>query len=384
MRKPLSRRAFLTAAASTAAGLALPGGVVKGLRAAEEPPGPIPGGLSAGELEFVQPRPAKLDLWGRITWAGYPIREEPGLNKPVVEYIYVDTVLPLLEIIHAEGGNPNNTLWYRIENGYLYTAGVQPIKPYRMPKLVTEIDTEIDGEPGFWAEVIVPYTIPRTQPNGLQVHDEFFGDQIPVTHYYGSVHRVLEVVLDDEDNVWYKCFDDKPERPPVFVLGRHMRRLSEKEFEPINPGADKEMVVTLSTQTIECFENGELVFKTLTSSGAGGFGTPVGEHAVVYKQPSRHMYTDPGDPVMGGDAVGDEDFFDLPGVPFSIFFTTMGHASHGTWWHGDYGRPRSHGCLNVTPEDAKWLYRWVEPVAGYSESAAGSSTDPGTPIRVVE
>jgi len=232
--------------------------------------------------------------------------------------------------------------------------------------------------------VIVPYTIPRNQPNGLQVYDEFFGREVPVTHYYGSVHRVVEVVLDREDNVWYKCIDDKPGRPPVYVLGRHMRRLTEKDFEPINPGANKEMVVTLSTQTIECFEDGKLVFKTLTSSGAGGFPTPTGEHAVVYKQPSRHMYTDPNDPVMGGDAVGDDDFFDLPGVPFSIFFTTMGHASHGTWWHGDYGRPRSHGCLNVTPEDANWLYRWVEPVASYSESAAGSSSNPGTPIIVVD
>jgi hypothetical protein len=293
-------------------------------------------------------------------------------------------VLPLLEIIHAEGGNPNNTLWYRVENGYLYTSGVQPIKPYRMPEIVTEIDTVIDGEPGFWGQVIVPYTIPRNEPNGLQVYDEYFGRQIPVMHYYGSVHRVVEVVLDRENNAWYKCLDDKPGRPPVYVLGRHMRKLTEKDFEPINPGANKEMVVTLSTQTIECFEDGKLVFKTLTSSGAGGFPTPTGEHAVVYKQPSRHMYTDPNDPVMGGDAVGDEDFFDLPGVPFSVFFTTMGHASHGTWWHGDYGRPRSHGCLNVTPEDAQWLYRWVEPVASYSESAAGSSSNPGTPIIVVD
>lgn len=384
MPRRLTRRGFLTAAATTAAGLAVPGALVNSVRAAQQPPSPLTYGLSESELEFVKPRPAKLDLWGRITWAGYPLRAEPGLNKPVVEFIPVDTVLPLLEIIHAEGGNPNNTLWYRVENGYLYTSGVQPIKPYRMPEIVTEIDTVIDGEPGFWGQVIVPYTIPRNEPNGLQVYDEYFGRRIPVMHYYGSVHRVVEVVLDRENNAWYKCLDDKPGRPPVYVLGRHMRKLTEKDFEPINPGANKEMVVTLSTQTIECFEDGKLVFKTLTSSGAGGFPTPTGEHAVVYKQPSRHMYTDPNDPVMGGDAVGDEDFFDLPGVPFSVFFTTMGHASHGTWWHGDYGRPRSHGCLNVTPEDAQWLYRWVEPVASYSESAAGSSSNPGTPIIVVD
>lgn len=383
MSGALSRRALLRAAALAAAGLALPD-AARHAFAGERAPRLSPGGLSGDEFDFIQPRPAKLDLWGRITWAGYPIREEPGLNKPVVDYIYVDTVLPLLEILHAEGGNPNNTLWYRIENGYLYTSGVQPIKPYRMPEIVRDIDTEIDGEPGFWAEVIVPYTIPRSTMNGLQVHDEFFGNRVPVTYYYGSVHRVIEVLTDDEDNVWYKVFDDKPERPPAFAVARHLRRLTDRDFEPISPGAAKEMRVSLTKQQIDCYEDGELVFSTLCSSGAGGFGTPKGDHAVVYKQPSRHMYTDPEDPVMGGDAIGDVDFFDLPGVPFNTFFTTLGHAIHGTWWHGDYGRPRSHGCLNVTPEDARWLYRWVEPVAGYGEAAAGSSREPGTPVIVTD
>lgn len=375
MKQSLSRRGFLTAAASAAAGLALPSAFTRRALAA-------PGGPTSDEIDFVQPDEAEMDLWGRITWAGYPIREEPGLNKPVVEYIYVDSVVPLLEELHAEGSNPNNDLWYRIDQGYLYTSGVQAIRPYRMPELVTEITTEIDEEPGFWAEVIVPYTIPRRQPNGVQLTDEYFENIIPVTHYYGSVHRVLSVFTDDEDNLWYEVFDDKPERPTAFVIARHMRRLTARDFEPIHPGADKEMRVSLAGQRIECYESGELVYSTLCSSGGGGFATPTGEHAVVYKQPSRHMYTNPEDPVMGGDAVGDQDFFDLPGVPFNTFFTTMGHAIHGTWWHGDYGRPRSHGCLNVTPEAARWLYRWVEPFASYNLTAAGSSREPGTPIIV--
>lgn len=346
-------------------------------------PPPTPTDPTPDELAFIQRGEARFDLWGRITWMGYPVRAEPGIGKEVVTFLHENTVLPLLETLHAEGGNPNNTLWYRIENGYLYTSGVQAIKPYVTPEIVTDIDTEIDGEPGFWAEVIVPYTIPRNNPNGLQVHDEYFGERVAITHYYSSVHRVLEVVHDDEDNAWYRVYDDKPDRPPVYVIGRHMRRLTPADFAPISvkPGASKEMVVTLAEGRIDCYEDGAVVFSTLTSSGGGGFGTPPGEHAVVYKQPSRHMYTDPEDPVSGGSI--DEDFFDLPGVPFNTFFTTLGHAIHGTWWHGDFGRPRSHGCLNVTPEAARWLYRWVEPVANYDEGSAGSAGDPGTPIIVV-
>jgi hypothetical protein len=36
-------------------------------------------------------------------------------------------------------------------------------------------------------------------------------------------------------------------------------------------------------------------------------------------------------------------------------------AFHGTYWHTDFGRPKSHGCINMRTEEAKWLYRWTLP-----------------------
>ncbi len=377
----LSRRTFIRAAGAAAAGAVLPGALRHALAQPASPARPVPGGLPESEWDFIQPAEAAQEMWGRVTWAGYPIRAETGLNKPVVDYLHEGTVLPLLEVIDDEGGNPNNRTWYRIKEGYLYTSGVQVIEPYRMPQIRTSISTEIDGEPGFWAQTIVPVTTVHHGPSGAAVYDQ--ENEMQVFHYYGSVHRVIDVDQDGAGNVWYKVFDDKPKAKPVWVLARYMRPLTDRDFAPINPGAkDKKLVMVLDTQTIKCYEGDELVFSTLTSSGGGGFGTPPGEWAVIYKQPSRHMYSGDGDPASGGDA--EDDFFDLPGVPFNVFFTTLGHASHGTWWHGDYGRPRSHGCLNVTPQDAQWIYRWVEPVAGYGVSAAGSSREPGTPVIVVQ
>ena len=60
-----------------------------------------------------------------------------------------------------------------------------------------------------------------------------------------------------------------------------------------------------------------------------------------------------------GDAVA--NIYDLPGVPWVSFFTGTGAGFHGTYWHNDYGRPRSHGCVNLTPGDAKFIYRWTGP-----------------------
>jgi hypothetical protein len=68
--------------------------------------------------------------------------------------------------------------------------------------------------------------------------------------------------------------------------------------------------------------------------------------------PSVHM-TNQGD--------GTENTYHLPGVPWVSFFTGSGVALHGTYWHNDYGRPSSRGCVNLTPQDAKFMYRWTRP-----------------------
>ena len=38
-----------------------------------------------------------------------------------------------------------------------------------------------------------------------------------------------------------------------------------------------------------------------------------------------------------------------------------GYALHAAFWHEDFGRPRSHGCINLSPRDAAWIFEWTEP-----------------------
>lgn len=373
--QPISRRTFLTAAGGTLAAWGLSKHRPAGTASALTPP--VQSTLPVDpEWGFIQPRPARLNLWGRVTDYGSPYREAAGGDAKVIGYLPINTVLPLFEIVHAPGpaNNPFNDVWYRIEQGYMYTATIQVIEPYRMPVEITQIDTQIEEIPAFWAEVIVPLTTARNAPGGAPMGNDH-GENMVLN--YASVHRVIEAKPDDAGFLWYKIDDDKKEAKSFYVLARHMRRILPEELAPINPGANKRIEVSLAEQRLDCFEDDNLVFSTLISSGSGGFGTLKGEHAVVYKQVSRHMYSDPEQ-----EAFSDPDFFDLPGVPFNIFFTTLGHAIHGTYWHGDYGRPRSHGCLNITPEAARWIWRWTDPPASYFALAAGSSSEPGTPVTV--
>jgi lipoprotein-anchoring transpeptidase ErfK/SrfK len=74
--------------------------------------------------------------------------------------------------------------------------------------------------------------------------------------------------------------------------------------------------------------------------------------------------------------------FDLPGVPWVLYITKSGISLHGTYWHNDYGRPRSHGCINLTPQASKWLFRWTTPSVKAGKQFAYE--DFGTAVHIFE
>jgi len=62
---------------------------------------------------------------------------------------------------------------------------------------------------------------------------------------------------------------------------------------------------------------------------------------------------------MDGDDTT-EDSFDLRDVPYIQYFH-KGYALHGAYWHDAFGKVRSHGCINLAPVDAAWLFEWTDP-----------------------
>jgi len=114
--------------------------------------------------------------------------------------------------------------------------------------------------------------------------------------------------------------------------------------------------VSLLRQALVAYEGTTPVYATIVSTGAGGIGDPEETHATV--QGAFLVHTKHLSVTMDGDEAGDE--FDLRDVPYVQYFTE-GYALHGAYWHDDFGRPRSHGCVNLAPKDAAWLFRWTDP-----------------------
>ncbi len=141
------------------------------------------------------------------------------------------------------------------------------------------------------------------------------------------------------------------------IPGRSVRPAPQPATVPANPLAPKSVPVTttgkwididIGSQTITAYQGSTPLKTVLVSTGVSWHPTPIGRYAIYMKIPSQTM--------SGG--YGTEAYY-LPGVPWVMYFTGS-YAIHGTYWHHNFGHPMSHGCVNLTIDDAHWFYDWAE------------------------
>ncbi len=114
--------------------------------------------------------------------------------------------------------------------------------------------------------------------------------------------------------------------------------------------------VSIMKQSMVAYEGETPVYVTLVSTGADGLGDPKTTHSTVRGQfliHTKHVTA-----TMDSDEVGDE--FDLRDVPYVQYFSE-GFAFHAAYWHDTFGTPHSHGCVNLSPIDSRWLFHWTDP-----------------------
>jgi hypothetical protein len=160
---------------------------------------------------------------------------------------------------------------------------------------------------------------------------------------------------------WYKItFDDwlwYPERVTgdYFVAAEFVQSLLDEGNISLENGtyasSTKRILVDRSEQMLYAYEGKTLFMKEPISTGLEFTPTPRGIFTIYKKTPSRYMQG----PLPG---VSDQ-YYDLPGVPWNLYFTEQGGVIHGAYWHDKFGQPWSHGCVNLPPEQAKKLYRWA-------------------------
>lgn len=121
---------------------------------------------------------------------------------------------------------------------------------------------------------------------------------------------------------------------------------------------NKRIEVDLTNQRVYAYEGDSMVYNFLISSGLYDW-TPRGTFWIWTKL--RYTKMEGGSQALG-------TYYYLPNVPYVMFFANnqipgwRGFSLHGTYWHNDFGRPKSHGCVNMRTEDAEKIFYWAEPM----------------------
>jgi hypothetical protein len=285
----------------------------------------------------------------------------------------------------------SNQRYLETPQGYIYSSMVQPTR--NLPN--TPINAMPAGVPGFWAEVTVPFVDLAHEGTvaspWLQDHISY---NFPPRLYYGQVVWI-DQIRTNNGFVEYRWNEDANGHGYGYGAygefywadGAAFKILTDNDVAPLSPDIDpndKKIVADLDYQFLSCYEGNKEVYFCRISSGisidpqTGQFSdklaTPVGNLLTHWKIMSLNM-------TAGTFQSG----YSTPAVPWNTMISGDGIAIHGAFWHNAFGEKRSHGCINVTPEDAKWIFRWTTPVVSLAQSEVRVSLpDHGTTVVTQE
>jgi len=294
----------------------------------------------------------------RITIRELDLRALPDDKSDIIGKRYRDQIVHIYEDVIAPDGPAYNPLWYRVWGGYLHSAYLQRVK-IRHNEALAGVP-----EAGQLCEVTVPYTVAYQYSTWKGWHP---WDGQPL--YYETTHWVTAISEGPDKKPWYELTSEIDDHLKYFVPTAHLRPFRDEELAPISPDVQpeqKRIKVSISKQTLTAYEANNIVRTFKVSSGIPSrsrsskdlpTATPTGEFRIYSKMPNKHMGFISGNP----DAL-ENGGFSLPGVPWTCFFAFPGgYAFHGTYWHNNFGVQMSHGCVNLSNEDARWLFRWSTP-----------------------
>lgn len=217
----------------------------------------------------------------------------------------------------------------------------------------------------------LPVAIVRAKRKGAAVYDAPGGKILERVKHH-SVHEVFESKRIAEPR--------KKRRTKFYRIGegrwiRARRVISAWPTPKVPPGlkpCEKWVEIVIDHQSLVAYEGTEPVYVTMITSGDKRHPTKYG----IFRMWWKKAQTDMTSSMAGAEQYRVDD------VPWAQFFY-LGQALHGAYWHSDWGNRRSHGCINLAPKDAKWLYDWTAPhVPDGWLSRYGDEKHPGTLVRV--
>lgn len=316
---------------------------------------------------------------GRVTVGMAEIKMKPDEDSRTVAKVYEDAIVPWLKEVVGRRPFRHNQRWVETPEGYIWAPYLQPVR--NNLNLATDSLPQTSLGKGLWAEVTVPYVdlILNNPPARAPWLQEDFTPRL----YYTQVIWIDNIKKDEQGQIWYQVNERYGYGDVFWAKAEAFRPLTVNEISPIAPQVEnKRIVVHIGYQTLSCFEGNSEVFFARISTGIRSdmygnrteqWETPLGVRPIWRKLISVHM--------SGGTTGGG---YDLPGVSWTSLFEGNGVAIHSTFWHNNFGEEMSHGCVNAAPDDAKWIFRWTNPIISYDPGDLTVGMPGGTVVEVIE
>lgn len=202
-------------------------------------------------------------------------------------------------------------------------------------------------------DVDFPFAFVRQTAARLHIYQESTGRLLDAGAVeYRSVLKLTGKQKFFRGRLHYETSDGK------YVSDQHASRLDPAKRMPAwGKRGEKWIDVNLTKQTLVLYEGTKAVYATLISSGEAGLEDA--EHTTATKRGIFRIHTKHVTATMSSNEIGEE--FELRDVPYVQYFDKEGYALHGAYWHDRFGVPKSHGCINLAPEDARRIFYWTEP-----------------------
>ena len=215
------------------------------------------------------------------------------------------------------------------------------------------------------------------KPVGFVLSSAGFGKDVPVFAHPSNQARVVGQLAS-----WANISILEAPADSRFVrigsgqwVAKQDLRIPQFSSRPTMSGPDERWIdIDLKRQIAVAYQGSKPVFTTLVSTGKGGHQTPAGEFRVQRKIWRTTM----------NSRAGARDQYSVADIPWAIYFRD-GYALHTSYWHRSFGYKKSHGCINLSPRDAKAMYEFLGPEVHPGWAVAYSHpTQPGSVVRIRE
>lgn len=308
-----------------------------------------------------------FDAWvADVIVAGAPVYAKPNARDVIRLNVQQGDLMRVTGVSPGLNGDPN--IWWSTTEGYM---ALDTLAPSTNPwSTLWSVPDGLLAAGGWWGATISGANV-RVGPT----------TDAPRIGHLGAGQRVKVLVEGPGEDVdgsanWYRI--DGGRYAGGWVHSSLVKRTAQPRANTTEPRggsvSERWIVVDRRQHSLTLVDHGEAAFVTYVTLGVAGRETPAGTYSTWGKYRADDMTSrsvrDPG------------GYYDLPNVPNTQYYLDGGYALHGTYWHDDFGADESHGCVNVTWTDGRYLFDQTLPrvLDGQNSTPSGQ---PATEIVIL-